>query len=319
MIVKKIKNKIINILTPPSKTVIENANKNETLVFCFLGEFGYELISWIPYIYFLKKSNNFKIHTIGRPGSGIFYSFSDSHTEIGSEFIGDSWGDKILYKKVSKKLNIKKMIHPTNNKTEKQVIKINNSEWTNKNIHKNISLKNYNAIDFLDSNLELPFNHKDKKIIVINNKYNKEWGSDPVNFFSRKNLISLKNELLKRNYYVVYNTFYEPTTSDIYLDLKDKDIFNNSDCFDMREYYNTARNLDKNLMQISLYKKAEFVIGVQGGNVYLPAICRKKILMLMKKGVKKDYTELSRIYRTPIEIFDDSEKIIKKLKKSNDL
>jgi len=68
--------------------------------FCFMGEFGYELVSWLPYLLFLKRKLGIPIRTMGRVGSSVFYYFSDDHIELDIP-PGDCWGELDLYDRIA--------------------------------------------------------------------------------------------------------------------------------------------------------------------------------------------------------------------------
>lgn len=55
---------------------------------CFAGEFGYELISWIPYLNYLAAMRGLRLKTASRPGSSVLYEFSQDHQELTSQEIG---------------------------------------------------------------------------------------------------------------------------------------------------------------------------------------------------------------------------------------
>lgn len=256
--------------------------ENDTY-FCFAGEFGYEVISWIPYLLFLKKKTGIKINTVGRPGSKVFYYFSDNHIELRPEEITGMWGDIEKYKKISKRLNIKKMVYPCNQLLRINNISINGYEWTTKDIHSRIEETNYEKPDFSNINIPLPFIFK--KYVVINNKYErfkdnkytKGWKKISPNYFDLKSLEEIKSKLISNGYNIVYNRFLEKTAIDEDGGLNDNEIFKTNDSYDMRKWYASNNNqLECNKLQLSVYNNAEFVIAVQGGNVYLPSMCKKK-------------------------------------------
>jgi len=59
-----------------------------------------------------------------------------------------------------------------------------------------------------------------------------------------------------------------------------------------------------------MYNRASLVVGIKGGNIYLPSVCQKNIVMLMKKGDYIDYIELKRLYNTKIDVFYETKHII---------
>ena len=189
-------------------------------------------------------------------------------------------------------------------------IKINGYNWTTKDIHDEIKETNYAKLDFSNVNTPPPFNFK--KYVVINNKYEqfkeskytKGWKKISPNYFDRKALQELKSFLIKKGYSVVYNRFLEKTAIDEESSLNDRDVFKDENTYDLRDWYADKHNqLNHNKLQISVYNNAEFIIAVQGGNVYLPAMCRKNIFMIMREGDYIDYMELARLYNVQIDVF----------------
>ncbi|MCC7293352.1 MAG: hypothetical protein IT449_14930 [Phycisphaerales bacterium] len=274
--------------------------------FCFLGEFGYELISWIPYLRYLKQSSGLRLQTVSRPGSKAFYDFSDEHKEAPASYVAGSWGTPQVYARMKARLGGNVLVHPGHDLINKRIIRIGGMEWTTKNIHKRIDEACYAApnYSFIKAWSPLP----DRPIVVINNKYFVQWPDtfdNPVNFFDRPTLLALRDLLVKNGYGVVYNHFTETTAVDQHLMLDDTDIFGGDGAtWDMRAEYNCLKRVaDRNCRQLALYNAAQFVIGPQGGNLYLPAVCRKSLYILMRAGEYIDYTELARLYRIPVEVF----------------
>jgi len=270
--------------------------------FCFLGEFGYEVVSWIPYLLYLKKELGIRINTISRPDSSVFYYFSDNHTEVDPSLLTYGWGDAHNYKRVQRTLENSTLIFPASNYSEKRRIVVNGIEWFNRDIHKPIDESHYIRPDYSSVRTDLPFSFS--RYAVINNKFVKEWEGAPINYFDRQALIRLRDTLLDAGVHPVYNRFVEKTAVDEDLLLDDEDIFRKEGCYDMRDFYdNLPVNFSKNTVQVSMFNEAAFVIGVQGGNVYIPAVCRKHIYMLMRKGKYIDYQELARIFSAQIDVF----------------
>lgn len=313
--IEKIKKLLKPVIFPKKKVglTIHRDMENE-IFFCAAGEWGFEIMSWIPYLLFIKQKTGIKLNTISRPGSKVFYYFSDSHTELLPEEISNVWGDKKKYLEIKKRLGIKEMVYVCNEYIRGGLdIIINEYKWNVKDVHAHIDEKtSFSKPDFSNISSKLPFNFT-RPFVIINNKYATEWvGNSPINFFSRTELIELRDNLIAKGYSVVYNRFIEQTNYDTFHELKDSDIFTIPNCYDMRNFYNKEKSPEiRNVVQISMYNKASFIFCIQGGNVYLPAICGRKIFMLMKKGDYIDYTELSRIYNLPnIEVFYENRHLL---------
>lgn len=281
----------------------------ESAVFCFLGEFGYEVISWLPYLIYLKRTLGLRLHTVSRPGSRVFYEFSDRHDEVDSTFVGDVWGYPDSYDRLRERYPGACLVHPGRHPINRRAITVEGIAWTTKNIHARIEQTNYALPDF--SHLAPYHPLPGRPLAVINNKYFVQWPdtySSPINFLDRAALIALRDLLVARGYAVVYNHFVEQTIHDQHRVLDDTGIFGvDPHTHDLRVDYVNARTTEaRNRLQLSLYNAADLVIGPQGGNLYLPAVCRRPLFILMRAGDYVDYVELGRLFGIPVEIFYES-------------
>lgn len=300
---------MLSLFTP--KIISFQVNKKElsNLYFCFAGEFGYEIISWLPYLLFLKNKG-LEINVLGRPGSRIFYYFADAHQELLSSEISGGWGEWETYAKIKKRFPHIKIIHPYGHERNRQTIKVDNYEWINKDIHQKIKEVNYSKPNFAFATKELPFEIK-YPYVVINNKYVNEWRFGPRNYFSPSELISIRDRFLANGWGVIYNRFREATSVDKFPKFADSGIFGHKkNTVDLNYYYHSQQPLERNIMQISLYNRAKLVITVQGGNAYLPAVCRKNTLILMRTGDYVDYEELARLYKIQLDAFYEPRHLI---------
>ena len=135
-------------------------------------EFGYELISCVPYAYWLYENGQLK-QTISGTGSKPLYYFSPKHT-INPRKRG--WHNMTKACKANIP-NIK--IH----KPYLDLVQIKIPPY--KEYYKNDTYK------------------FDKPIVCICNRYSVEWGKEPINFFSLECLEILFNKL-KKDYQVIY-------------------------------------------------------------------------------------------------------------------
>ncbi len=304
-----------------NETINITGKQAEDSVFCFLGEFGYEMISWLPYLLFLKQTLNIRLHTVSRKGSKPFYYFSDEHFEADPSLIGDMWGDTKHYNQLSSYFPGKLLIHPGPDFINQRKIIIKGKEWTNNNIHTIINQKNYSIPDFSFINNPLPF-EINKPFVVINNKFFRQWYQKykgPINYFRREDLEEMREVLNSLGFSIVYNHFVEQTSYDQFFDLNDRDIFgNDSLSVNLADFYKSLDAEGRNILQLSVYNNAEFVIGPQGGNLYLPAICRKDLWILMRDGEYLDYLEFGRLYGINVNIFYEPAHILASIKYLND-
>ena len=184
---------------------------------------------------------------------------------------------------------------------------VDSSEWEVKNIHAKLDARNYLPLDLSTMRSPPPFSAK-QKIVVINNKCFLQWPDQfnaPVNFFSRTDLLELRELFRRHGYFVVYNHFVEKPAHDEFWQLDDEGIFGaDVESFDLRTSYRQITTPgERNELQISLYNAAEFVLGPQGGNLYLPAFVHRPLYVMMQAGVYLDYFELGRLGQMPVEMF----------------
>lgn len=286
--------------------------------FAFLGEFGYELISWIPYLLYLKRTYGYHLNTISRPDSDVFYYFSDNHQTINPKLVGDMWGFPQHYHKLQEIVGSSNIIHPLiiNNQFAEQFA-INNNTWSNTDIHKVLNTNSYILPNYREIADDLPF-ELPNKFVLINNKFQRQWFdkfNSPINFFSADELKEIRDILYAQGYSVVYNNFVEATSYDEYFDYDDKGIFgSDGNSVHLSDYYNNL-DISKNHLQLSVINQSEFAIGVQGGNVYLPSLCGKDLLILIRDGIYLDYLELARINKHNIHAFYEGDHLVNFLPK----
>ena len=144
----------------------------------FFGEFGYDLLTNLPYLYPLASKGHLK-KSYGPVGSKHYYYFSPNHTEVAQERWGCGGGVNHL------------SVHERNY--------YNENEWVPPplkdhfaSIPSNQRPETVNTI--LSSN---------KPLVVVTNKYHIEWGRPPVNFLNATTLDAIFN-MLKENNTVAY-------------------------------------------------------------------------------------------------------------------
>ncbi len=298
--------------------IIISREEASKAIFCFLGEFYDELISWIPYLYFIKKKLNIKITTLSRPGSKIFYYFSNNHIEFEQELFDDEWGEDNTYQKLSERFPNTLLIHPGYDLINQRLIQIDGYTWENKNIHTIISTKNHLLPDYSFVNKNLPVEIQ-KPFVVINNAFSLQLYQKykaPINYFDREDLTLMKEKLYEMGYFIVYNHFVAQGESTQNFQLDDDYIFGlDQKSFDLKNVYNHLKSTGNlNEFQLTLYNQAEFVLGPQGNNLYLPALCRKNLWILMRDGNYFEYLEIGKIFDIEINIFYEPIHLINSLK-----
>jgi hypothetical protein len=135
-------------------------------------EFGYELVSVIPYAYFLQKNGKLK-ETKSGIGSESLYYFSPKHVINKGK---RNWSNMIDFR-ASNMPNV--WIHRNKLDTSQFLIPPYKDKYKN------------NKYKF------------DKPTICVCNRYNEEWGEAPINYFSLENLKEIFT-LLQKKYQIVY-------------------------------------------------------------------------------------------------------------------
>ncbi|RAP29912.1 hypothetical protein DID78_02980 [Candidatus Marinamargulisbacteria bacterium SCGC AG-343-D04] len=197
------------------------------------GEFGYELISVLPFAYWLHTQGKLK-QSISASDTKAYYFFSNNHVE-----------------KYEKRRYVIPKKFPVHNI---HVRFLNTMMWTPP------PLKDYYQND------ECVF---DKPLLVICNKYNSEWGHPPITFLSKHCLEQLLS-VLTPHYSVVYcrpyhKEFVEDNSEVYNLDehsmIKEKfpDVMFIQDLKEQYPQYSF------NELQCRVFANADRFISVQGG------------------------------------------------------
>ncbi|NIJ53648.1 hypothetical protein [Dyadobacter arcticus] len=142
----------------------------------------------------------------------------------------------------------------------------------------------------------------DKPILIIANRYNMEWGGQPISFFSIE-ILSYILEKVKGSYTVIYN---RPRPHHITMD--------NSDIYDLNEHkwleesypeVILMENLFKenkgsannfNHLQLMVYANADKFISIHGGTATLASYFGGINLILSKKGPEHHFNCYHKLY-----------------------
>ena len=281
--------------------------------FTFTGEFGYEVLVWIPYLNFLSHTLNIKFHIICKKGlEDLYENLAASISFLERRNIGDGFGD------IKKQQFKNKKIFTIN----EQCIALNKNievagiPFLNKDIHKTINQKFYRIPIIPIQNLETIHRIVDEKIVVINNKQHFNWNGELRNFYTADELAKIFNLLTLKGYKIIYNDpnrlVYDPSsvnTNQSDSAKIDKLISRNKNITDLNALDNEDILL-RNRLQFILWDKAEFIIGVHGGSVYIPAFLGKKQYIVFKSGNYFDFIELARITSTKINCHYEVENLL---------
>lgn len=233
----------------------------------YYGEFGPEMVLCLPYAYWLHTNGVLKT-TKACPDTRCFYYFSPSHTEINSHRTIDTT--------VAGNLTLP-------NEWEHHIDTFCYKYWSPP------PLKEY-----YKQNNEIEFG---KEVIVISNKYNIEWGKEPINYINFETLDTLLKMLTKK-YIVIYK---RPTLNMCAADQNElggqfhiRDSTGKVSDYDLCNSYQNVYTFQKlmamyphfsfNLFQCKVFSLCDKFITVQGGNSHFVGYFGKMNLNLIKKG-----------------------------------
>ena len=282
-------------------------------ILCFGGEFGYEILAWLPYLNHVAHELGVPLRTCSRVGSRPLYSFSAEHFEIEFSWRPDGYGSSESFASFTEHFGtavLAPVAPPIGRITP---LSLGGITWEHQRIHSRITTKNYRPLavplvarpaNFLPSTLP---------VAVINNKDFENWGNrDPLlrESFSREQLVHLRDELQKQGYFVVYHRFDEPVPEDRF-PLDDDDLFEGERALDMRHVYARAANPNAvTELQLQLYASARFAVCPQGGNSFLPAMHGARTLVLSTSGRLVEYQDLSRLYGARVDVHTSFQTIL---------
>jgi hypothetical protein len=201
-------------------------------------EFGYEMQLVIPYAYYLYKNNLLNKTTSCIMTKELYY-FSKNHEE----------------KYTNRKYNIPNV--------------------PNKTPH----VKNLDYNEYIPPPYKSIYNNNyfiyDKPLLIIHNKYNKEWGKPPINYINKKTLANIF-DLCGNKYTIIYlrpiNKNIVNDNSNIY-DLNEHDLLNSYNIIDGNKLYEENKEKYKlnnfNHFQLLIHSNCNNFISVKGGNCVL--------------------------------------------------
>jgi hypothetical protein len=226
-------------------------------------EFGYELISAIPFAYWLHKHGLLE-KTISNKDSKCLYFFSDNHEESIEKRHNDNH-IKAIRDKIIPNTNIHKPA-------------LNLSRWfppPYKNHYQN------NVFDY---------------DVIVCNKYNVEWREPPINFYSKDMLVEIFNLLKGKR--VLYNHMTSDMGRDDKVPSLDLDEWDVVDSFDNVTKIQDllGGNYSYNEIQMYIYANANLFITVQGGSSILTSFFGGTNIIYAKRGKEINCGSYNRWY-----------------------
>jgi hypothetical protein len=257
-------------------------SKMQKVVHSGLPEFGYELISVLPYAYYLYEQKILK-QTISGKDTKPLYFFSPSHIELEQK---RSWSN---------------------------VQKLQESRFPNIHIHQgqlDWNLFSPPPLKKYYQNTAIRFS---KPTLVICNRYNSEWEGEPINYINPKTLRTLF-EIFHKDYQIVYvnQIFFGPSYEDDAepMHLNEMNIVTDfsEDVITILDIMNLYPNSSVNELQCRIYAGCEKFISSNGGfgilcsyfggeNVIFSKICRE-----LDPSVNSFYAWYSRFSKATISV-----------------
>lgn len=282
-----------------------NSTNSGEFIFCFFGEFGYGLTTWLPFLNQVSINTGIKLKTCGLNGSSVFFSnFSDNHTEISIKSLNMMGNDRghgeiyQVYRSVRKRFPKEKIIFPTVG------ITINGTEWKNTSLHMNFDFRCGNFINLpplpSQDNCTEP---NGRKKVVINIKDYHNWGNDAIrNYYTEEDLLKIVRRHSEDDIFINYPSLPREDSSSGYFRVnlpKAPNIVQASSI-----YKNCKTIGDINKTQIQLLASSDLIYATQGGNAILSILCGKKINIIMRGGFDyPDFTYLEKKLVKTVKIF----------------
>lgn len=292
--------KIICFLVDPLPIKIE-INSEDTYL-AMLGEFGAEMIAWLPYLSYLK-SKGIKLKTISRKGSSVYYeNISDEHIEVENEYFSCT-GYGFLKNVEKLKEDTGLPIFSPCKELRGFLIAVNGIEWQVHNFHSSYHTEHLLKPSFPNPDilhLQNLGNHY-RGIVTINNKsYQNTHIGKVRNHLSQEEVETLFTFLTEKGYYVIYNDFSEIFKEDYnnpfdsYLPLRKFKRDNPSVLF-LADYSDgTEDKWDR--MQLECWQNSDFVIQHPGGAAAVVELLGVRKFNFMQKGEYQDDLYLAKLY-----------------------
>lgn len=235
-------------------------------VISFHGEFQQELIHVLPFAYW-HYQNGTLLETIGSKFTKELYFFSPKHTE---KYSTRDYNDNY-------NLEIPNAPHD---------FKLNKRKW------KKVPLK---------SQFKNEIFRYSKPNLVIANRYNSEWDSQPISYFDADTLRSFI-QLFGDKYQIIYN---RPPSSEMANDnskifeLKDEQVIKDySEVILMSNLFEEHKDQIEsyNLLQLMVYSCTSNFISIHGGTGTLASCFGGKNLIYSKRGLEHDLGEFENVF-----------------------
>lgn len=287
----------------------------EGRVLCFGGEFGYEILSWLPYLDFVAHETGASIRTCSRPGSSLLYTFAAEHTEMPFSWRPESFGTDESDAAFRRRFGDRAVTVRGPWRSTLQDVTLGGIRWEHQRIHDRRTTPNFRRLELPTP--PAPFVPDGAPIAVINNKSFENWGNrDPKlrESFDREGLIAMRDALRGNGYFVVYHRFEEPVPEDRFA-LDDAGLFDGEGSLDMRDVYASCASPGEVMeRQLGLFAAASLAVCPQGGNSFLPILQSTPTLVLSTRGRLVEYQDLADLYGTTVDVFTSPQAVLDALR-----
>lgn len=289
-----------------SNRTIELTHENKAeYVFCFFGEFGYGLTTWLPFLNQVSRETNIKMTTCGLSGSAPFFSnFSINHTELNTKSLDEMGNSAVngkiskLYREIKKRFPSQKVIFPTPG------IKLNGRTWRNTTLHMKFDAAcgDFRGLPSLRQPSET-VGSKSSRRIVINIKDYHNWQNDAIqNYYTEEDLMKIVKNHQDDEIIFNYPSLPKEDSSSGYFSVH---LPSGPNIKSSESVYEGCQSIgDINEKQIALLSSADVVYATQGGNAILSILCAKEIKIIMRGGFDyPDFTYLGNKLQKKVDIF----------------
>ncbi|WP_165176406.1 glycosyltransferase family A protein [Desulfovibrio sp. ZJ369] len=271
---------------------IKRDNDGKFIIFSGLPEFGYELISVIPFAHYLHEKKLLK-KTISSIDTKSLYFFSKCHEEIKGSRSYDN------------------------------VLSMKNKNFPNIDIHKNqLDWAYFSPPKYKEYYKNKLFNFN-KEILIISNRICNEWNGQPLNYIDSKLLNKIFN-LLKNEYQIIYiSTSHFPKSYEDHIPFSDcnfENDINYDGVIKFSDLLKKYKNFTINELQCLLYSGCNKFISSNGGLGILSSYFGGENIIYTKKchelhpDVNSFYSWYSRFSSSVITVCSDDDELLKKIK-----
>ena len=268
----------------------------------FYGEFGFFLVNWLPYLYFIKKSGHF-LKTVGPVGSSPFYYFSDDHLELDCPYpvtcLGSSECNDYIQKRIAEILLSPMGSYCPGLSYEGLAFQSNKIHSVNPDL-------NYIAPSILSSADRPLFDELNgQDYVVISNKGFINWGTDFGNYFNLEEIDKLIDLITGAGFKVVFNYYGDNDGQDVVAKLAATQVKTDVSLglFNAQDRYSIDKS-KRNQEQIYLLMHSKLIISAQGGGSYLASMFGRPNYIIQRAG--DDYNNISllaNLYGSRVKMF----------------